>query len=154
MTELLPPDALPEAALIEPFVIGPISAEALAALASAMDFAGEALAPATLRAYRGAWLHFCAWCDAAGWPALPAAPERMARIRARATGSVVGSHASAAAVSSASFSRAESGGFMSKVRSVRHGLDRRRQRAVGAIQHGPVDALVAGPDRLDRGLTE
>ena len=40
MTELLPPDALPEVALIEPFVIGPISAEALAALAAAMDFAG------------------------------------------------------------------------------------------------------------------
>lgn len=54
---------------------GPISAEALAALAAAMDFAGQALSPATLRAYRAAWQHFCRWCDEAGWPALPAAPE-------------------------------------------------------------------------------
>ncbi len=53
----------------------PVSAEALAALAAAMDFADQALSPATLRAYRAAWQHFCAWCDAAGWPALPAAPE-------------------------------------------------------------------------------
>jgi integrase len=53
----------------------PVSAAALAALAAAMDFAGQALSPATLRAYRAAWQHFCAWCDAAGWPALPAAPE-------------------------------------------------------------------------------
>ena len=53
----------------------PVSAEALAALAAAMDFAGQALAPATLRAYRAAWQHFCRWCDEAGWPALPAAPE-------------------------------------------------------------------------------
>ncbi len=75
MTELLPPDALPATALIVPASGGPISAEALAALAAAMDFAGQALAPATLRAYRSAWQHFCAWCDAAGWPALPAAPE-------------------------------------------------------------------------------
>ena len=53
----------------------PVSAEALAALAAAMDFAGQALAPATLRAYRAAWQHFCGWCGDAGWLALPAAPE-------------------------------------------------------------------------------
>ena len=53
----------------------PVSAEALAALAAAIDFAGQALAPATLRAYRAAWRHFCGWCEEAGWPALPAAPE-------------------------------------------------------------------------------
>ncbi|MGI4747100.1 MAG: tyrosine-type recombinase/integrase [Janthinobacterium lividum] len=85
MTELLPRDVPPdgavaasspeETALVVPAAAGLISADALAALAAAMDFAGEALAPATLRAYRGAWQHFCAWCDAAGWPALPAAPE-------------------------------------------------------------------------------
>jgi integrase len=54
------------------------SAEALQALADAIDFAGQALAPATLRAYRGDWQHFCAWCRAAGWAALPAAPETVA----------------------------------------------------------------------------
>jgi integrase len=56
----------------------PVSATALAALAAAMDFAGQALAPATLRAYRSDWQHFCAWCREAGWPALPAAPETLA----------------------------------------------------------------------------
>ena len=40
-----------------------------------MDFAGQSLSPATLRAYRAAWNHFCKWCEEAGWPALPAAPE-------------------------------------------------------------------------------
>jgi integrase len=53
----------------------PVSAEALVALAAAMDFADQALSPATLRAYRAAWRHFRQWCEAAGWPALPAAPE-------------------------------------------------------------------------------
>jgi integrase len=87
----LNPNAAPEASAIEadganaaaatlqaagqPVSTKPVSAEALAALAAAMDFAGQALSPATLRAYRAAWQHFCAWCDAAGWPALPAAPE-------------------------------------------------------------------------------
>jgi integrase len=51
------------------------SPEALAALAAAIDFASQALAPATLRAYRAAWHHFCAWCGEAGWSPLPAAPE-------------------------------------------------------------------------------
>ena len=55
-----------------------VSVEALTALAAAMDFADQALAPATLRAYRAAWHHFCRWCEAAGWPALPADPETVA----------------------------------------------------------------------------
>jgi hypothetical protein len=55
-----------------------ISAEGLAALAAAIDFADQALAPATLRAYRGDWQHFCAWCRTAGWPPLPAAPATVA----------------------------------------------------------------------------
>ena len=85
MTELPAADAPPENAvtadlvaettLILPAVARLVSAEALVALAAAMDFADQALAPATLRAYRGAWQHFCAWCDAAGWPPLPAAPQ-------------------------------------------------------------------------------
>ena len=54
------------------------SPAALAALAAAIDFAREALAPATLRAYRADWQHFCAWCRDAGWSALPAAPETVA----------------------------------------------------------------------------
>ena len=54
------------------------SLAAQAALAAAIDFAREALAPATLRAYRADWQHFCAWCRDAGWTALPAAPETVA----------------------------------------------------------------------------
>ena len=55
-----------------------VSAEALAALAAAMDFADQALSPATLRAYHAAWQHFCRWSEEAGWPALPADPETVA----------------------------------------------------------------------------
>ena len=58
-----------------PLASGPGSADALRALSAAMDYAALALAPATLRAYRAAWRHFRGWCEAAGWIALPAAPE-------------------------------------------------------------------------------
>ena len=81
MSDDLLPAALPDAAARAPgegavaVATRPVSAEALAALAAAIDFAGQALAPATLRAYRAAWQHFCSWCEAAGWPPLPAAPE-------------------------------------------------------------------------------
>ena len=54
------------------------SPDALAALAAAIDFAGQALAPATLRAYKSDWQHFCAWCRQAGWSPLPAAPGTVA----------------------------------------------------------------------------
>jgi len=73
---------------------GPASAEALAALAAAIDFAGQALAPATLRAYRADWQHFCAWCRAAGWAALPAAPATVAAYLA----SLAKTHATSALV--------------------------------------------------------
>jgi hypothetical protein len=55
-----PPATLPAATAITG------SAAALAALAEAIDFAGQALAPATRRAYRSDWQDFCAWCRAAG----------------------------------------------------------------------------------------
>ncbi len=54
------------------------SPEALDALAAAIDFADQALAPATLRAYRADWRHFCAWCQAARWAPLPAEAETVA----------------------------------------------------------------------------
>jgi integrase len=54
------------------------STQALAALAAAIDFADQALSPATLRAYRADWRAFTAWCRDAGWPALPAAPATVA----------------------------------------------------------------------------
>ena len=73
---------------------GPVSAEALAALAAAIDFAGQALAPATLRAYRADWQHFCAWCRTAGWAALPAAPATVAAYLA----SLAKTHTSSALV--------------------------------------------------------
>jgi integrase len=72
----------------------PVSAAALAALAAAIDFAGQALAPATLRAYRADWQHFCAWCRDAGWRALPAAPETVAAYLA----SLAKTHTSSALV--------------------------------------------------------
>jgi hypothetical protein len=62
------------AAAALPVPSAPVSPEALAALAAAIDFAGQALAPATLRAYRSDWQHFCAWCRGAGWTPLPADP--------------------------------------------------------------------------------
>ncbi len=79
---------------VAPAGAGPVSAEALAALAAAIDFAGQALAPATLRAYRADWQHFCAWCRAAGWAALPAAPATVAAYLA----SLAKTHTSSALV--------------------------------------------------------
>ena len=75
-------------------VAAPVPAAALAALAAAIDFAGQALAPNTLRAYRTDWQHFCAWCRAAGWSPLPAAPETVAAYLA----SLAATHTSSALV--------------------------------------------------------
>ena len=44
----------------------------------ARDYAQEARAPNTRRAYRDDWRDFTAWCAARGLPALPAAPETVA----------------------------------------------------------------------------
>jgi len=82
----------PTAAAGSPLVDAAASPTALAALAAAMDFASEALAPATLRAYRADWHHFLAWCHEAGWPALPAAPDTVAAYLA----SMAKSHTSSA----------------------------------------------------------
>ena len=54
------------------------SPEGRAALAAAIDFAGQALSPATLRAYRSDWQHFCQWCRSVGWSPLPAEPSTVA----------------------------------------------------------------------------
>jgi integrase len=48
--------------------VAPLSTEAL-------DYAREASAQNSRRAYRAAWADFTAWCEAAGRPPLPAAPE-------------------------------------------------------------------------------
>src|SRR2546428_4574869 len=40
--------------------------------------AKPAIAAATQRAYRGDFAHFSAWCDGAGRPPLPAAPDTVA----------------------------------------------------------------------------
>lgn len=66
-----PADALQRA-------IAEASPEGRAALAAAIDFAGQALSPATLRAYRADWQHFCSWCRAVGWSPLPAAAATVA----------------------------------------------------------------------------
>ena len=47
-------------------------------LPSADAFASGSKAPATYRAYRGAWLRFTAWCEGIGLPSLPAQPEALA----------------------------------------------------------------------------
>ena len=47
-------------------------------LALAADYARQALAPATLRAYAADWQDFTAWCRERGTTALPAAPTTVA----------------------------------------------------------------------------
>ncbi len=49
-----------------------------AVAASARDYAGQAKAANTLRAYRADWADFAAWCDRYALPPLPAAPETVA----------------------------------------------------------------------------
>jgi site-specific recombinase XerD len=44
----------------------------------ARRYIASAKAPATLRAYRSDWAHFCAWCDLHGRAALPAEAETVA----------------------------------------------------------------------------
>ena len=51
---------------------------ATAALAAASDFASQSHAAATRRAYRSDWADFLAFCRAAGWSPLPAAPQTVA----------------------------------------------------------------------------
>lgn len=57
-------------------------ADALARLeeitAQARDYAGQAKAPATLRAYRSDWQHFTTWCAARELQPLPATPHTVA----------------------------------------------------------------------------
>lgn len=50
----------------------------LVALERARKYAGEALAPNTLRAYRADWADFEAWCQWGGVPSLPAEPATVA----------------------------------------------------------------------------
>ncbi len=45
-----------------------------AALDAARALGRKAAAPATLRAYKADWTHYAAWCQAAGFAAVPAAP--------------------------------------------------------------------------------
>lgn len=71
-----------------------LSPEARVALAAAIDFAGQALAPNTLRAYRTDWQHFIAWCADAGFSPLPAEPDAVAAYLA----SMAKTHTSSALV--------------------------------------------------------
>ena len=77
-----------------PVAIAQASPEGLAALAAAIDFAGQALSPATLRAYRSDWQHFCGWCRAVGWSPLPAEPTTVAAYLA----SLAATHSTSALV--------------------------------------------------------
>jgi integrase len=61
-------------------------AEVSALSAEAKDYAREASAANTRRAYRAAWQDFTAWCEEAGRSALPASPETVGTfLAARAT---------------------------------------------------------------------
>ena len=46
-----------------------------AALSTALTFARQAAAPATLRAYKADWSHYAAWCASAGFAPVPALPS-------------------------------------------------------------------------------
>ena len=48
------------------------------ALATAKQYARQAHAPETLRAYAADWADFSQWCRGGGWAALPAAPQAVA----------------------------------------------------------------------------
>ncbi len=54
------------------------SAELGPVLDKAAAYVAASKAPNTLRAYRGDWQRFSAWCAARGLPALPAAPQTVA----------------------------------------------------------------------------
>ena len=71
-----------------------LSPAAQMALAAAIDFAGQALAPNTLRAYRADWQDFVAWCRDGGFSPLPAEPDAVAAYLA----SMAGTHTRSALV--------------------------------------------------------
>jgi integrase len=125
------------------------SATALAALAAAMDFADQALAPATLRAYRSDWQHFCAWCREAGWPALPAAAETisayLAAISATHTSSLLTRRLAALHRAHRLANQEWSGGH-SKVRNTLRGIGRqfgRAPRQAAALATPEIKDLIA-----------
>ncbi len=60
-----------------------------AALEAAQALGRKAAAPATLRAYKADWTHYAAWCAAAGFTPVPAAPATMGAYLA----SLANSHA-------------------------------------------------------------
>ncbi|GLR65429.1 integrase [Acidocella aquatica] len=136
------------------------SPAAQAALAAAIDFAGQALSPATLRAYRSDWAHFCAWCRDAGWPALPAAPETVAAYLA----SLFVSHARSALVRRlAAMSRAHRlagadwPGAHPKVRNTLQGIRRNHSRVprqAAALTTPEVRELLAACDYGPVGLRD
>jgi integrase len=64
----------------------PLSAEVPDFLAAAKDYAREASAANTRRAYRAAWENFTAWCEATGRPSLPASPETVGLFLAARAG--------------------------------------------------------------------
>ena len=57
---------------------GPPALPGAVALAVARDYASNAHAEATRRAYRADWTDFCSFCRTTGFSPLPAAPETIA----------------------------------------------------------------------------
>ena len=75
--EILPP-ASTGLALFEDPLLGIGGANPDPLIAEARAYAHASRAASTLRAYRGDWDHFCAWCAGRDVPALPATPETVA----------------------------------------------------------------------------
>jgi integrase len=67
----------------------PLTPAGQAALEVAQAFAHQAVAPATLRAYKADWTHYAAWCDRTGFIPIPATPAVVGAYLA----SLAGSHA-------------------------------------------------------------
>ncbi len=60
---------------------------ALTALAQEVtEYASQAKAPHTVKAYQSDWVHFVAWCESVGLQSLPAAPETVAAYLAYLAG--------------------------------------------------------------------
>ena len=110
------------------------AAAASAAIEAARDLQRGVRAPGTERAYRSDWTHFAAFCRAAGFTPLPAAPETVAAYvasmeRSHAYASVR-RHLSAIARAHRLAGHADWQASAPEVRATLRGLARKRGRAV------------------------
>jgi site-specific recombinase XerD len=116
---------------------------------AARQFAAQAKAPNTLRAYASDWRHFCAWCEAHRMVPMPAAPEAVAMYLAdlAATHKAATLTRRVSAISQAHhLAGQESPTDSAAVRAVMAGIRRAKGTAAGAkapALTGDVRAMVA-----------